>query len=1413
MNRQTSKKVNSKQKTIVVLALIVTLLLAVCVTFAWYTNRINVMNGKISLGKFDYEITLYDVDTANNTVDLLQTKAYDIEDSDKWSLSSQTVGVGSHTTKYQIVKVKNKAAFGIKAYEYLEYPSTVTPQQEALANYFYFRPFKLNISGDASASDIESFLSTYQYTQSNKYPSASDIASPSTGITFGTIKNNAVAFDTDAVEGNTCSYYLIGYCVDGLPDEMLTQSFDAVTVEVDPIVTIGQANGPIPQTTSTSQVVYADTWQELRTAIASANNGDTIFLTRNIESPAATNLSITKAINLNLNGYTLTVHGDLVFNYKTTDARKLTVPSSSKLYVDGNLYVECIGPFSLNSTGSSKNVFLGKLPASGEVTGGKFYVNSSLKVDDDTPADLDSVIVYEDSGFTLNNIQIQTMGSTGEYTAADMIINGSDTMVKVAAGAKLNSITETSGIGIRDIYIANYGIINSVSLESISYPSNANKCVAYIKNYNTVNTLALGNGAKGYNTSGSTGYNTRVINGDGSLTAFSGNYATNFRSQDIEPFNQSTESSYVVENDATSGTYTVYLKNVAANTGANYESISALFTHDGYQYTACKNLRVVTSNGITLKPAQFENIRDNFSVLEKIDLSSCAVANATIPANAMNATVTGAKTVNLKEVVLPVTSISIGENAFKGTAISEVTISSNVESIGAGAFSVGDETRTDDIALEVIWDRSDDVSITLLNGFNVNKTTIFMETSLAQRAMDATYTDAWKLNMYEFYDFKAENSTYYCKYSRDGSTTSGCEIVYYAGTIASKAGNDLVPAQLNDGSSNYTVVAVNRQAFRKAIINDAGATTAGVQVNLASCVSIGDRAFEATSATPLTIRPLSLGQVKNIGKYAFSYNTILVSEARPASFVGMVSLGSYAFQNATVVGGILDLHGPSEKYTPDDYALDGINFSGQYASNANTGNAVLDLRNVDTFSGTFANGATIYSDILLSGSGSIAGGAFSNAIYPNDNTAPTNIVDARNIGAIGKNAFYNIQCGTLYLGTHDSAVINDSAHPYVSIIGSTRGTNIKTLVLDGGFATASKPALAGATSDAGTVTIETLKIARTTDTQGNVVKTTIPAYAFATNRTVNENHNFTMNPNLTIGAVDTSEEVSGETVYASFDIGASAFRGTGFSDRENEYDFEGVVNIGERAFESSTIVSLNLGNSIESIAAENFIWYCDSISTLTIERSVPSSEIDPDSEEQQYFPEYMVTLGGVAAADEKISHTGEKLASFKIVVDTNLVTTYVNDTVWTGWKDYFEPLVYHVDRGNNRWYVTIIDPNKSDRGCHVIGWERVNKSLALDITLPATLPIPGKGSYKVTAFGTDEDMFKELTDDENVSTFYIDTFAFTNIKTLNAKAFQSPKLTYIQNPSGSIGNGAAIKWNYDVRTTAGSDRYILYKSV
>ncbi|MBR2590187.1 MAG: leucine-rich repeat protein [Clostridia bacterium] len=1399
MNKQPSKKLKSKQKTIAVLALIVTVFLAICITFAWYTNRINIMNGKFTLGSFDYNVTLFDV--SGTTATQVGTQHYDVEDTDAWSYSAEEINMGSNSVKYQVLKVENNSGFDIKAYEYLTY-NTMDEQQTALANYFYFKPYLINvphIGGNTDEQDVSAFLASYSF------PAASDISSPVGEVTFGTIKNNAVALEKGTVSDAQSTYYLLAYCVTGLPNEMLGGSYAGKTVDVNPVITIGQANGPIPQTTSSSRVIYADSWQSLRTAINAANSGDTIYLTRDVESPVGTNLSLTNGVNLNLNGYKLKIHGDLVFNYKTTDMRKMTVPRSSELVVDGDLYITSLGGFTINSTNTARNIFLGKYNSStGTASGGHIYANCALSVTDNTSGYsgsddqeyLNCIIPNEDSGLVISNVRICKMGSDGNYTAADLTVAGGDTMVKIGTGAELNAINVPSGKHFADIYIVNYGSIDTIDLSNVEYNWKTRTVGAYVKNYNEVTTLNLrtgSSGAKGIGPAGRDYFNTRVINGDGAVTAFSGDYnAPYFVSTDIEPLEQSGDDSLVVQNDAATGVYTVYLKDVAANTGTA-ESITGLFTAYGYDCTQCTSLKIVTNNGITLKPSQFENIRDNFTNITKIDLSSAAIDSRTIPANAMDATVSGSKTANLSEVVLPITSVNIGNSAFKGTKIEQITIGSNVESIGTNAFNVADGTK-----LEVLWDGAVSIPSAFLAGFDVDKTTIFMDASLAQVAMTSAYTDAWKLNMYENYEFKAENGAYYCKYARDGSTATGCEIIYYAGTIASKEGDDLVPDMLNDGSSNYTVVGVERQAFKKAVIADGGATVGGVDIDLSSCTKVGDSAFEGTSTAPLTVNDLTLGNVNSIGSYAFKNHEITYCEPRPNGFEGTNYLGSYAFQGSHIYGGILDLHGIAEKYTPEESALAGLIIQGSYAGNSDTGNAILDLSNTATIRSSIATGSHFYCDIDVTNVDSIGSNAFKNTISANGNN--THVIDARDVKAIGESAFFGIECDKLYLGTSDADILAESTG-YTSIIGTTSGNNIQTLVLDGTFTTNAAPALAS-TSSGESVTIQNLKIAIVRDGNDDIQTTTIPAYAFATPRTVSGT-SFTQSPNLTINNVITSE-TTGEpgsevTTYASFNIGEYAFAGTGFTAAEK--DFEGVIEIGAHAFEASTIVAFNLGESINKIYSESFIRYCDSLRSMVIQTVVPEP-VEPEEGEPEPEPidytQYLVELVGTAAADEKISSTGTKIGTtanpFRITVPTALLQTYIADTVWKGWSNYFAGEAYEYTDGNHVWKYYIINPDTSDpdaiaMGVHIVGYEYkgtrtdlTGRTSAEYIKVPGTITAPNGQLYWVTEFGEDKDLFADIDKNyPNPSTkmqcFIVDfKSAAPYLKYINGLSLQSDRL-------------------------------------
>ena len=1388
MNKQNSKKLNSKQKTIAVIALIVTVLLAICVTFAWYTNRINGMKGEVRLGSFNYEVSLYDVSASDYTVTRAGTKAYTNEKIDDTTFAQSTFQLNdfaNNSVKYQVVKLTNNSGFGIKAYEYLSF-GTLTEDQKTLANYFYFKPFKLSNNAaafpDFPSEVTEASLKNYFSSHTANLPSASAIAAVDTDWTFGNLNNNSVALEKSAVSNGATEYYLLAYTLRGTTPEQIAAGggFD-----LTPVIAIGQSNGPVPQTSGSAKAIYADSWYELKSAIASANPGDTVYLTANVSSPANTGLSIDNDINLNLNGYDLTVAGDLVFNYNSRENRNLTVPAASHLTVRGNMYVASLGAFSVNGSGSSQNILLGNR-VTGEggttVTGGNLFVNCGLAVDQKTKianastdeekltAVTDDVIV-EDSGFSLNNVVVQKV-TVSDKENATVTVNGSNTMVKIGSGSTVKAVTTETNLN--DIYIANYGTIASLNLANVAYPSSRNyDCGLYVVNYNTVSTISLSTAARGFK-SADTYYNTRIKDAEGARTSFKNIVPTSgyFKVVDVEPFASSDVENSEVKNLG-GGVYEVYLRNTNLNTETASESINALFTQYGFDALDCKELRMITTNAITLKTLQFTDIRDNFKNVNTVDLSRSAIADDTIPANAFNVTASTAtnKILNLNTVVLPRTQVSIGNAAFKGTNIEAITITSNISSIGREAFY----TNTN---LEVTWDNSDVSTLaTFVNNdaFDSDKTIIFMDPAVVQNAYNNNnFTDEWKLNMYENYDFKANQGTYYCKYARDGAQDA-CEIIYYAGTIADKAGLDLVPNQLNDGTSNYTVTGIKQQAFKKAIIADSGRTSTGVIVDLTNCTKVAAYAFEGN----LTVSELSLGNVYSIGAAAFANNNIVYSNARPNTFSGMNTLEERAFAGAIVSGGIVDLHAlASAKYAPGENVFAGFRFNGSYSGNASD-NAVLDLRNLSSIPSNFAGSAQIRSDILLNGVGTISAGAFSGAIKTNNTETPTNIVDARDVKVIGEKAFSDIECNILYLGTHDAS-LKDIQHPYESIIGSTSGINIKTLVLDGDFATSDSPALASSVST-DMITIGTLQLTHDT--------TTIPAYAFATNRDV-ESGAFTMNPNLTINNVSTSQEVEGQTVTASFTIGDAAFKGTGFS--ATEKDFEGVTSIGVRAFAASTIVNLNLGEKITTIANENFIQYCDGIKNLYIETVLPEPE--EGSEEETVLTDYLVVLGGTTAADEAFSSAGTTVgttaAPFRIRVPKTLLMTYLDDNVWSGWENYFEAQVHRYQTGTAAqqltWYYYIVNYADGTQGIHIITCEFTGTSKTLT-TISVTNPAVIDG-ISVTELGADYDMFKNFPASVATINFTItqgEQSQPATLESINGNALQNPLIRMLNSETRS----------------------------
>ena len=929
----------------------------------------------------------------------------------------------------------------------------------------------------------------------------------------------------------------------------------------------------------------------------------------------------------------------------------------------------------------------------------------------------------------ISDVQIKKYDDTS-LVPADLEVIGSNTMVKLTSGAVLNSVTASSGI--ENVYLVNYGSITSVDFSGMSFGSER-KVSVYVSNHNTLNSIIIPSASKG-SVSEPASYNTRLINAPGCRTRFTqSTYAPSFLLQDVEPHSGGETTNKVVSNG--NGKYTVTIN--TNFTGS--DNISTLFTntYGAASISDCTTMKIETNNGMELSTSNISNIKSQFGNLATLDLSASAIDSNTIPANAFSG-----KT-SLQNITFPVTSLSIESGAFAGTSISKVTIPANITSLGSNSFNVASAS------LEVNWKGTSAPTSAQLGAFNSTKTVMFMDASLANAITNPSnpdYSEAWKLNIYEEYQFKSGD--FYCKYLADG-----CQIIFYSGSLSAYNTNDvsadsLIPDSLSGGGSDRPVIAVGRQAYKKAISKD----NATSRVNLvfpATCTTVENYAFQASSGSTLTANIITLNNVSSIGESAFRYNTFLTSTARPSTFNGMTKIGSYAFAAGEVNGGCFDLTCVNDRTcTPAEGAFENFTINGSSSSGNpyGTTNAYFSLANAGTIRADLATNMACYADFNLKGVGEIVADAFITATIKTNAASQmselTTVVDVRNVQKIGHDAFKGIECGKFMIG--NSSQLN--ADSYEQIIGQTGSNGIKTFVLDGNLCVDNNSSTSTGyytitSKESGeNVVIGTLKITNNT--------TCIQQGAFAgAVKKVSGQDTFSEEENIhmQIGAVSAYNSAYTERADHTYEIEAKAFYGTLFSDPVGVYNFEGANQVGDYAFSCSSITKLGLGHYITQIDSPNFIAKCDNIAVLNID----------------YTSDDGITAllnNNVAANPNIINSSGAKQSGFTITVPNNTpsgsgndnLLAYIADNVWSGWKNYFKPLsrTFRCDNFGNAsntgkcyWEYYIIDPNDASKGVQIIGFTTTETSFG-----NTGLYIPGYiGGRPVTEVGGEGDVFKSLS--------------------------------------------------------------------
>ncbi len=1025
-----TREKKSSTKAIAIAAMAVILFLAICATFAWFTNKISYVNGKLILGNFSTELQIYSLESNGSVTTLVDQTATD-EDINVQNVANES-GWASNQCGYRFFKITNHSGIDIKSYINASYNTNMSDEDLA---YFHYRIIDVTQLVNNSSLSFTSWIQNW----SDK-PDAAAIKE--SGHVFSSLTSDN--YMGTAVKDGGSKYYCLAFCCYNYPSNELDVN---TYLQINSSVISKQINAPDAETSDNGNVYYVSAWEMLVSTVNSVRAGDTVYLSSDIESPADANLTFLHRANLDLNDHSLTIHGDLNFDYTAKGKASIVADGNSYLRLDGDLNIDTPSTdFEILGTGGSPSVIIGN--------GHNFYANCNLVLNGDSKS------ADTDSGLYLNNITVSQDDGSGTVTVADLTV-GSHTLVKVGASSTIGVISSESSSTYM-VYIENYGKISKINLSQMMQRYNNGTVEVYIRNRNSFtgsgSVIALPDWALGA-IEDPTYYNTYIANAAGADTSWvtldtsAAQYFTeqkDFQIANIKNEGEDSESvvrlgvnKYQVNKKSSTDTIEALLNAYfSKHTELTTESISTITYLEINTYDA------------TVSTNDFSFIKSNMDV-STLDLTDAVMASSTIPAAAMTSEA------SLQTLYLPKANTAIGANAFKDTNIGKLTLSDNITSIGSTAFAVAGDNYDTHGKIFVYWDSMNTISTSFLSGFSSSTAVLFMSasqvTAMKSTSPYSSVTNAWRSCFIETPDF--QSGDYFCKIENVVGVGNACKILYYNGVIAD--GQELVPDYISYGSSNYSISSIGQQAFRNAI--KAHTLSDSVSITLPeTCTSVEDEAFSGYNSYALTVTHLDLGGTTYIGQYAFSYQTIQSSAERPSGWTGLTYLGAYAFGNSSLYSGILDVSG-AVSGTENSMCPENNTFYSFAAAGTSVDSTVVRMKHYTSLTNTILNSATFTDCTLdLTGVTSIEASTLSNKIKTVATSADAMVgkvilTDVLNINSAKSSTataapLYNIQCDVLQVGIQtvytDQASVNENCTYYHSIY--TYGTlGINHFILDG----------------------------------------------------------------------------------------------------------------------------------------------------------------------------------------------------------------------------------------------------------------------------------------------------------------------------------------------------------------------------
>ena len=631
-------KTKSRLSFKVLLVILLSFMLLTTVSYAWFYANVNLGGNTIETDSLEYEAYGY-----NSSGTVVSTILNEGQTSTATNVNSPLYSNKNFTSGSATVYVSIKSNSSMD----LEYNLSI------IARGYGSSDLNFTESGGYwyRISDITSKVSTLSaYITSYKNTTESG-----TKLNMNTMNTTSVLGSIGASDSNKTKYYRIDFGVDNTSNTTSNRIELFANVEVD-------QKGNTNNTQGSSLEYKISDSTSLINAIENASNLDTLYFTNDVEYFG--DLIIRKHLNMNLGGKTLTVTGNVVYNFQSSTTLKLDLSGSGKLKV-------------ISANGSDGNLIFDTPNAQIEIKGTSS--NGGLIVENDIIVSCSNV--DNKMGCHLSGVKaVKPDGSN-----ATIKLN-SNTTVTISSETSIDSIvTEDNSMNIK---IVNNGSIGSVVLSNMKSSTQTASPQIYIHNYSNINSISLPSWSTKFvmGTSGTNTGNTKIANSFGAQIASLSGSSTFGRNDILE-----VSSTVFVESvDGTNANLRVLFKN---KTNGSVTTIQGLlteyFTDLGYSSSNAANqiknitrLEIDAVDGKYFATADLNYINSaSLSGLKTLDLTDANFTDYTLPTSFYNQT-------NLTELLLPKNLLRINSNAFgSNIKVISLTIPESVVALGENALS------------------------------------------------------------------------------------------------------------------------------------------------------------------------------------------------------------------------------------------------------------------------------------------------------------------------------------------------------------------------------------------------------------------------------------------------------------------------------------------------------------------------------------------------------------------------------------------------------------------------------------------------------------------------------------------------------------------------------------------------------